>query len=34
LLDEAMAVGDTEAIDVCTRNVRLAVHTRMGAIQR
>jgi hypothetical protein len=33
LLQEAMAVGDTEAIDVCTRNVRLAVHTRMGPIQ-
>ncbi len=33
LLDEAMVVGDAEAIELCTRNVRLAVHTRMGSIQ-
>jgi hypothetical protein len=32
LLDEALAVGDTEAIDLCTRNARLAVHTRTGVI--
>jgi hypothetical protein len=32
LLDEALAVGDTEAIDMCTRNARLAVHTRTGVV--
>jgi hypothetical protein len=32
LLDEALAVGDTEAIDLCTRNTRLAVHTRTGVV--
>ena len=33
LLDEAMVVGDTEAIDLCTRNVRLTVPTRLGNIR-
>jgi len=32
LLAEAIAVGDAEAIDLCTRNCRLAVPTRMGRI--
>nr|HEX4313189.1 hypothetical protein [Kofleriaceae bacterium] len=30
LLDEAMAVGDTQAIETCTRNTRLPVPTRLG----
>jgi hypothetical protein len=34
LLGEALAVGDTEAIDVCTRNARLAVQTRTGRIRK
>jgi hypothetical protein len=33
LLGEAMAVGDTEAIDLCTRNVKLTVPTRMGHVK-
>ncbi len=33
LLGEALAVGDTEAIELCTRNVGLAVPTRFGAIR-
>ena len=33
LLAEAMAVGDTEAIELCTRNVALAVPTRFGNIR-
>jgi len=33
LLAEALAVGDSEAIDVCTRNARLAVPTRMGTVK-
>lgn len=32
LLGEALAVGDTEAIDLCTRNTRLAVPTRNGNV--
>ena len=34
LLGEAIAVGDTEAIDLCTRNARLAVPTRTGRYKR
>jgi len=34
LLSEALAVGDTEAIDLCTRNCRLMVPTRTGNYQR
>ncbi len=34
LLGEALAVGDTEAIDLCTRNVRLTVPTRTGRIAK
>ena len=34
LLDEALAVGDTEAIDLCTRNTRLTVPTRTGDIKK
>jgi hypothetical protein len=30
LLGEALAVGDTEAIELCSRNVRLTVPTRTG----
>jgi len=30
LLSEALAVGDTEAIELCTRNCRLGVPTRTG----
>ena len=33
LLDEALAVGDTEAIDLCTRNTRLTVPTRTGDVK-
>lgn len=33
LLREALAVGDVEAIELCTRNARLAVNTRMGRIE-
>ncbi|MGE5182003.1 MAG: hypothetical protein ACM31C_08070, partial [Acidobacteriota bacterium] len=33
LLGEALAVGDTEAIELCTRNVGLAVPTRFGSIR-
>jgi len=33
LLAEALAVGDSEAIDICTRNVRLAVPTRTGTVK-
>jgi hypothetical protein len=33
LLGEAMAVGDTEAIDMLTRNSRLAVSTRTGRVE-
>jgi hypothetical protein len=33
LLGEAIAVGDSEAIDLCTRNTRLAVPTRTGTVQ-
>jgi hypothetical protein len=32
LLGEALAVGDAEAIDLCTRNVRLSVPTRTGRV--
>jgi hypothetical protein len=32
LLGEALAVGDSEAIDLCTRNTRLAVQTRTGVV--
>ncbi len=34
LLVEALAVGDTEAIDLCTRNVRLGVPTRTGRVTK
>ena len=34
LLGEALAVGDTEAIELCTRNCRLGVPTRTGNYQR
>ncbi|MEO6772407.1 MAG: hypothetical protein ABI467_05220 [Kofleriaceae bacterium] len=33
LLGEALAVGDTEAIDMLTRNSRLAVSTRTGRVE-
>src|SRR5262249_3293173 len=33
LLDEALAVGDAEAIDLCTRNTRLDVPTRTGRVR-
>jgi hypothetical protein len=33
LLDEALAVGDTEAIELCTRNSKLSVPTRMGDVK-
>ncbi|NVB77987.1 MAG: hypothetical protein HOV81_06285, partial [Kofleriaceae bacterium] len=33
LLDEALAVGDAEAIELCTRNCRLSVPTRMGDVK-
>jgi hypothetical protein len=33
LLGEALAVGDTEAIDLCTRNCKLTVPTRMGNVK-
>ncbi len=33
LLTEALAVGDTEAIELCTRNVSLSVPTRFGSIK-
>ena len=33
LLAEALAVGDAEAIELCTRNVGLAVPTRFGNIR-
>ena len=33
LLDEALAVGDTEAIELCSRNCRLAVPTRTGEVK-
>jgi hypothetical protein len=33
LLGEALAVGDAEAIDLCTRNTRLAVPTRTGVVK-
>ena len=33
LLDEALAVGDTEAIELCTRNCRLDVPTRTGDVR-
>jgi hypothetical protein len=33
LLDEALAVGDTEAIELCTRNCRLSVPTRTGDVK-
>ena len=33
LLGEALAVGDTEAIDLCTRNCKLAVPTRTGTVR-
>ncbi len=34
LLEEALAVGDTEAIDLCTRNTRLTVPTRTGDVKK
>jgi len=34
LLDEALVVGDTEAIDLCTRNTRLTVPTRTGDVKK
>lgn len=33
LLGEALAVGDAEAIELCTRNVRLTVPTRTGEVR-
>jgi hypothetical protein len=33
LLSEALAVGDTEAIELCSRNVKLTVPTRTGEIK-
>jgi len=33
LLGEALEVGDTEAIELCTRNCRLAVPTRTGEVK-
>jgi hypothetical protein len=33
LLTEALGVGDTEAIELCTRNVGLSVPTRLGNIK-
>jgi len=33
LLGEALAVGDAEAIDLCTRNCRLTVPTRTGEVR-
>jgi hypothetical protein len=33
LLEEALAVGDTEAIELCTRNCKLSVPTRTGDIK-
>ena len=33
LLAEAMKVGDSEAIELCTRNVRLSVPTRTGNVK-
>jgi len=33
LLAEALLVGDTEAIDLCTRNCKLAVPTRTGTVR-
>ena len=33
LREEAMAVGDTEAIELCTRNCGLAVPTRTGTVR-
>jgi len=33
LLGEALAVGDTEAIDLCTRNCKLTVPTRTGNVR-
>ena len=33
LLAEALAVGDSEAIDLCTRNCKLAVPTRTGTVR-
>jgi hypothetical protein len=33
LLGEALAVGDTEAIEMLTRNSRLAVSTRTGRVE-
>jgi hypothetical protein len=32
LLSEALAVGDTEAIELCSRNCRLTVPTRTGNV--
>ncbi len=34
LLEEALAVGDTEAIELCTRNARLNVPTRTGDVKK
>jgi hypothetical protein len=34
LRDEAMAVGDTEAIELCSRNSRLNVPTRTGEVRK
>lgn len=33
LRDEALAVGDTEAIELCTRNCQFAVPTRLGNVK-
>jgi hypothetical protein len=33
LLGEALAVGDTEAIELCSRNVKLTVPTRTGEVK-
>ena len=33
LLGEALAVGDAEAIELCSRNVRLSVPTRTGDVK-
>jgi hypothetical protein len=34
LLDEALSVGDTEAIELCSRNTRLTVPTRTGDVKK
>jgi hypothetical protein len=34
LLEEALAVGDTEAIELCSRNTKLTVPTRLGDVKK